>query len=81
MNLDEDVAAAVERLRKDHGLGLSEAVNELARLGLGRSAEPRPYVQPTAKLGMRLDVSNLGEVLELLDDLDADDAHKSRQRA
>ena len=34
MTLDDDVAAAVQRLRKDEGVGLSEALNELARAGL-----------------------------------------------
>jgi hypothetical protein len=73
VNLDDDVSAAVERLRRDQGLGLSEAVNELVRRGLAASPAPAPYVQRTASLGMRIDVANIGEVLELLDE--TDDVH------
>jgi hypothetical protein len=32
--LDDDVAAAVQRMRAERNIGLSEAVNELARAGL-----------------------------------------------
>jgi hypothetical protein len=72
VNLDDDVTAAVERLRREQGLGLSEAVNELVRRGLAGSPAPTPYVQRTASLGMRIDVANIGEVLELLDEVDGD---------
>jgi len=34
VRLDDDVAAAVERLRGDRSIGLSQAVNELVRAGL-----------------------------------------------
>src|SRR4051794_32418857 len=34
VTLADDVAAAVDRLRREEGLGLSEAVNKLARAGL-----------------------------------------------
>lgn len=68
IRLDPDVAAEVERLRREEGLGLSEAVNRLARAG-SRVREPagRYSLQPVA-LGLRIDVSNIGEALELLDD-------------
>ena len=34
LSLDDDVAAAVQRLREERHVGLSEAVNELIRAGL-----------------------------------------------
>ncbi|MCL2780501.1 MAG: CopG family transcriptional regulator [Actinomycetia bacterium] len=66
IDLDEDVRLAVERLRAERGLGLSEAVNTLARAGLKPPARER-YVHRGAKLGLRVDVANVGEVLDLLD--------------
>jgi metal-responsive CopG/Arc/MetJ family transcriptional regulator len=68
VSLDEDVAAAVERLRRDRSMGLSEAVNELARAGLTAKRDARPFKQRTARLGLKLDVTNVGEALDLLDD-------------
>ena len=38
LSLDDDVAAAVQRLREERHLGLSEAVNELVRAGLVNGA-------------------------------------------
>ena len=50
-------------------MGLSEALNTLARVGVNaRRSRPRDrFVQPTAKLGLRADVSNIAEVLDLLE--------------
>ncbi|ASR34914.1 CopG family transcriptional regulator [Prauserella marina] len=75
VRLDEDVAAAAEQLRRERHIGLSEAVNELARAGLKRhESAPKTFRQATTELGLRVDVSNVAEALQLLDDLDhADD--------
>lgn len=64
----DDVAAALERLRREEHLGTSDAVNELIRRGLAAEA-PRaaPFVQPTHGLGLRVDVRNVAEALEQLD--------------
>jgi hypothetical protein len=67
IEFDDDTAAAVDQLRQDEGLGLSEAVNELIRRGLLLRAEPVPYKQRTERLGIRIDVSNVAEALETLD--------------
>jgi len=68
VNLADDVAAEVERLRRERGVGLSEAVNDLARAGLLAAERPvRPFRQKSYDMGARVDVSNIGEVLELLD--------------
>jgi len=67
VNLDDDIAAAVDQLRRDRGLGLSEAVNELARAGLVREPRHARFVPRTAPLGLRVDVSNVADALESLD--------------
>ena len=66
IDLDDDVKVAVDRLRADRGMGLSEAVNTLARAGL-RPAAAKAYVHRSEKLGLTIDVSNVAEVLSLLD--------------
>lgn len=68
VSLDDDVAAAVDRLRRERGLGLSEAVNELVRQGLLGSSTREPYEHRTADVGITVDVSNVGDVLDVLDD-------------
>jgi hypothetical protein len=70
LRLDDDVLAAAERLRQERHIGLSEAVNELARAGMQRSGQPRAFRQRTQALGLRIDVSNVAEALDLLDELD-----------
>lgn len=67
VNLDDDVTAAVERLRRERGLGLSEAINALARAGAQPSRTRATFQQPTRAMGMRVDVTNIGEVLDTLD--------------
>ncbi|HEY2078864.1 MAG TPA: hypothetical protein VGH53_21245 [Streptosporangiaceae bacterium] len=68
IRLDDDVAAAAQRLSREEHIGLGDAVNRLARAGLrvGRSKR-RSFRQRTADLGLRVDVSNVAEALELLD--------------
>jgi len=68
ISLDDDVAAAVERLRRDRSMGLSEAVNALVRVGLTVRRDRTAFRQRTASLGIRVDVRNVAEALELLDD-------------
>lgn len=74
VEFEADTAKAIERLRREEGRGLSEAVNELIRRGLGASPPPRKFVQRTKPLGLKLDVSNVGEALEVLEGPDARDA-------
>ncbi len=64
---DDDVAAAVERLRREKGVGLSDAVNELVRAGLRVKTPRRTFRQRTGSLGLRIDVSNVAEALETLE--------------
>ena len=65
--LDDDVAAAVERLRREEGIGVSEAVNRLIRAGMVEPKRRTVYRHRAADLGLRVDVTDIGAVLELLD--------------
>ena len=70
INLDDDVASEVARLRRERGLGVSEAVNELARAGLAVARTNYVYRHPTRNMGARVDLTNVADVLELLDETD-----------
>lgn len=67
--IDSDVAAEIERLRRE-GLGVSEALNLLARRGMAAraGAAAAGYRHRTAKIGIKVDVTNVADVLDLLDD-------------
>jgi Arc/MetJ family transcription regulator len=67
LSLDDDVAAAVQRLREERHIGLSDAVNELIRAGLAAPARRVAFRQRTAGLGLRVDVSSVADALERLD--------------
>ncbi len=60
--------AAAQHLSREEHISLGEAVNRLARAGLrvGRPSR-RSFRQRTADLGLRIDVSNVADALELLD--------------
>jgi len=70
VTFDDDVAAAIERLRHDRKLGMSEAVNDLVRRGLRRDDETAPIRLETVRLDLRFDVSNVAEALEIAEDAD-----------
>lgn len=65
--IDSDVAREIERLRRE-GLGISEALNLLARRGIAKAAEPVGYRHRTSNIGLKVDVTNVADVLDLLDD-------------
>jgi Arc/MetJ family transcription regulator len=67
LSLDDDVMAAVQRLRDERHIGLSDAVNELIRAGLAAPARQANFRQRTAELGLRVDVSSVADALEHLD--------------
>jgi len=68
IQLDDDVAAAVERVRRARDIGLSEAVNELVRAGL-REKRPKRIIfrQQSRRLDLRIDVTNVAEALERME--------------
>jgi hypothetical protein len=68
VKLDDDVAAAVEQLRRERGIGISSALNELVRRGLAQGGVPRPrFAQQTSSGGPLIDLTDVAGTLELLD--------------
>ena len=68
VTLADDVAAELERLRRERSIGVSEALNELARAGMARKQEPRRhFVQRTHQIGLGIDVTNVAEALEQIE--------------
>ena len=67
IEFDADTAKAVQRLRREQGLGVSEAVNELIRRGMLRPEPRRPFRQKTYRLGIMIDVANVADALEVLE--------------
>lgn len=67
VTLADDVAAAVERLRRERSLGVSEAVNELIRGGLVHQRRPQRFVQTTHDLGAGIEYTNIADAIETLD--------------
>ena len=67
VEFDPDTAKAIEELRRERGLGLSEAMNELIRRALVPHERVGAFVQRTQNLGLRIDVSNVAEALESLE--------------
>jgi hypothetical protein len=67
VTLSDDAAAAVERLRRERSIGVSQAVNELIRAGLVPRDDEPPFVQETYSMNARLDVTNVAEAIEELE--------------
>ena len=69
VTLEPEVAAAAQRLRPQHAGSLSASVNALAKAGIASLGDrpEQPFVQQTTQLGLRIDVSNVAEALDLLD--------------
>ena len=67
IQFDKDTSAAIDRIRRETGMGVSAAVNHLVRQGLMNRAEKAPFTQRTHPLGSKIDVSNITEALDLLE--------------
>ena len=64
ITLERDTAAAIEHVRRERGIGLSEAVNELIRRGLLYAPAREGFVQKTYAMGPALiDVTNVADAL------------------
>ena len=61
----DDVAAAIDQFRRQQALGLSDAVNELIRRGLVAQSPRKPYVQKSYPMGAKIDLTNIGEAMEI----------------
>ncbi len=67
VEFDDDTAKALAQLRVETGMGVSQAINHLVRRGLLSRPERPPFVQQTRRLGLRIDVSNVADALEVLE--------------
>ena len=67
VELDSDTEQAVQALRREKGRGVSEAVNELIRRGMLAEPYAKPFVARSQRLGLRIDVSNVADALDLLE--------------
>lgn len=68
VTLADDVAAAVERLRRERGSGVSDAVNELVRRGLGAHEDRPRFRQKSSAMGVpRHSLDDVAGLLEALD--------------
>lgn len=67
VEFDAAARRAIEQLRRERGLGVSEAVNELVHRGLQPRRNDQPFRQRTAPLGLHLDVSNVAEAVDVLE--------------
>ncbi|MEA2937503.1 MAG: hypothetical protein QOC56_1007 [Alphaproteobacteria bacterium] len=73
LTIDDDVAAALERLRKSRDASLKEVVNDILRRGLRDIYQPpkrrKPFRTRTANLGGSKigSLDNIAEVLAVLE--------------
>ncbi len=67
ITLDDDVASAVDAIRRERHVGVSEAVNVLIRRGLIAPRRHRRFQQRSASMGLRVEVGNVADALEILD--------------
>lgn len=73
LTIDDDVAAALERLRKSHDMSLKAAVNDVLRRGLRDINEPKKPRKRFRTRSVNLggskigSLDNIGEVLAILE--------------
>jgi hypothetical protein len=72
VTIEDDLAIAIEELRKREGLSFKNALNQLIRLGVqAKSAPPKtkPYRTPTRALGLKpgIDPTRLNTLVEELE--------------
>ena len=64
VSLDPDIAAEVDRMHRQEGLGRSEAINTLARRGMAAAKTQAPYDFNPRPLHALIDLTNIAAVLE-----------------
>lgn len=67
ITFDADVVAAIDKIRHERGVGVSEAVNDLIRLSLVYPRNRAVSHQETASMGLRIDVDHVAGALEVLE--------------
>ncbi|CAN5850265.1 antitoxin [soil metagenome] len=70
VTLEPDVAAQLKQRAHHQGISFKDALNRTLRAGLGGNAEPRPFVQVTASLGLRpgIDLDRAGRLVDEFED-------------
>ncbi len=71
VEFDDDTSAAIEHLRREAGVGVSEAVNQLIRRGLLPRPERARFQQQTRPLGLKIDISNVADAIDVLEGSEA----------
>ncbi len=67
IKFDPDTSAAIDRVRRESGMGLSATVNHLVRQGLLNRPPAAQFKQKTYLLGLKIDVSNVAEAIDLIE--------------
>lgn len=67
VRFDDEVYAAARKLAAERDISVGTAINDLARAGLKQPPKHEEFVQITYPMGMKVDCTNIGEVLDLLD--------------
>ena len=68
VTLADDVVAAVKRLMRERSIGMSEAVNELVRVGFVKQGKtPSPFRQQSHDLGRGIEVDDIADALHALE--------------
>ena len=67
VEFEPDTAKAIEQFRRDHGAGVSEAVNALIRRGMVAAPANRRFEPIRRDLGLTIDVSNVADALDVLE--------------
>jgi hypothetical protein len=70
IRFDPDVGREIERLRREEGRGVSDAVNTLIRRGMAAATPSRAFRPIVRDLGLTIDVSNVSDALDLLEGVD-----------
>jgi hypothetical protein len=79
VTLDDDVAAAVQRVASERGLSFKAALNTLLRAGLApETASSRPYEVPSRPMGLRPGI-DLDKALRLAGELEDEETIRKLQ--
>ncbi|MGH2758389.1 MAG: antitoxin [Vicinamibacterales bacterium] len=69
VTLDPDVAAKVQAVARERGIGFKEALNSLLRVGLAEGRSPTPFTVHARPMGLRGGI-DLDRALQLASDLE-----------
>ena len=71
LTIDDDVAAELERLRREREASLKQVINEVLRRGLhDMRAKPKkraPFRTQTSDMGLSINIDNIAEALAYLE--------------